>query len=148
MGITSKTVIEMIAERPQASLPSIDLTSWKNAPNGKILKSDMSLLRITWRRNKLKTLNELWLCFLIALKTKLSKQFRCKWKTGYKRAGCFPRIQWIWYSLQPRKSVIRSCNPIGWRRIWAFPNRTGSEFMNIFEKEAKWIVKREKVKRP
>jgi hypothetical protein len=37
-AVTGKTAAELIAERADAEKPSMGLTTWKNAPKGKILK--------------------------------------------------------------------------------------------------------------
>jgi hypothetical protein len=44
-AVTGKTAAELIAERADAEKPSMGLTSWKNAPKGKILKSDVSVAK-------------------------------------------------------------------------------------------------------
>lgn len=41
-AITGKTAAELIAERANATKPDMGLTTWKNAPQGKILKSDIT----------------------------------------------------------------------------------------------------------
>jgi hypothetical protein len=44
-AITGKTAAEIIAERAKAISPNMGLTTWKNAPDGKILKSDVSIAK-------------------------------------------------------------------------------------------------------
>lgn len=44
-AVTGKTAAEIIAARADAEKPSMGLTSWKNAPSGKILKSDVSVAK-------------------------------------------------------------------------------------------------------
>jgi hypothetical protein len=44
-AVTGKTAAEVIAARADASKPSMGLTSWKNAPQGKILKTDVSVAK-------------------------------------------------------------------------------------------------------
>jgi hypothetical protein len=44
-AITGKTAAQIIAERANASDPNMGLQSWKNAPQGKILKSDVSIAK-------------------------------------------------------------------------------------------------------
>lgn len=44
-AVTGKTAAEIIAERADSSRPSMGLTTWKNAPAGKILKSDVSVAK-------------------------------------------------------------------------------------------------------
>jgi hypothetical protein len=41
-AITGKTAAEIIAERADKNKPNMGLTTWRKAPNGKILKSDIS----------------------------------------------------------------------------------------------------------
>jgi hypothetical protein len=44
-AVTGKTAAEIIADRADASKPSMGLTTWKNAPKGKILKSDVTVAK-------------------------------------------------------------------------------------------------------
>ena len=44
-AVTGNTAAEIIAERADSSKPSMGLTTWKNAPTGKILKSDVSVAK-------------------------------------------------------------------------------------------------------
>lgn len=44
-AVTGKTAAELIAGRADSELPSMGLTNWKNAPKGKILKSDVSVAK-------------------------------------------------------------------------------------------------------
>lgn len=44
-AVTGKTAAEIIAERADATKPSMGLTNWKNAPKGKILKGDVSVAK-------------------------------------------------------------------------------------------------------
>jgi hypothetical protein len=44
-AITGHTAAELIAERADAGKPNMGLSSWKNSPKGKILKSDVSIAK-------------------------------------------------------------------------------------------------------
>ncbi len=44
-AVTGRTAAEIIAERADAAKPSMGLTTWKNGPGGKILKSDVSIAK-------------------------------------------------------------------------------------------------------
>jgi hypothetical protein len=44
-AITGHTAAELIADRANASLPHMGLTTWKNAPKGKIAKTDVSIAK-------------------------------------------------------------------------------------------------------
>ena len=43
-AITGKTAAELIAERVSATQPNMGLKTWKNAPGGRILKSDVTVM--------------------------------------------------------------------------------------------------------
>jgi len=44
-AVTGRTAAEIIAARADAAKPSMGLTTWKNAPHGKILKSDVGVAK-------------------------------------------------------------------------------------------------------
>jgi hypothetical protein len=44
-AVTGNTAAEIIAGRADATKPSMGLTTWKNAPKGKVVKSDVSVAR-------------------------------------------------------------------------------------------------------
>ena len=63
-AITGKTAAEIIAERASAQKTNMGLTTWKNAPKGKILKSDVSIAKNYLEENEIKgnrnTKNSVW----------------------------------------------------------------------------------------
>jgi hypothetical protein len=44
-AVTGRTAAEIVAARADAGKPSMGLTTWKNAPHGKILKSDVGVAK-------------------------------------------------------------------------------------------------------
>jgi hypothetical protein len=56
-AITGHTAAELIAERADASKPHMGLTTWKNAPKGKILKSDVTIAKNYLVEKELSNLN-------------------------------------------------------------------------------------------
>lgn len=44
-AVTGKTAAEIIAGRSDAAKPTMGLTNWKNAPTGKVMKSDVSVAK-------------------------------------------------------------------------------------------------------
>ncbi len=46
-AITGQTAAEIISSRAKAELPNMGLTTWKTSPKGKVLKSDVSVVKIT-----------------------------------------------------------------------------------------------------
>jgi hypothetical protein len=58
-AITGKTAAELIAERAHASLPNMGLKTWKNAPQGRILKSDVTVAKNYLQEGEIKALERI-----------------------------------------------------------------------------------------
>ncbi len=56
-AITGNTAAEIITDRVSAEKPYMGLTSWKNSPYGKILKSDVSIAKNYLKEDELSELN-------------------------------------------------------------------------------------------
>src|SRR5450759_289755 len=63
-AITGKTAAEIISDRAKASLPKMGLTTWKNAPDGKILKSDVTIAKNYLTESEIKGLERVVTIFL------------------------------------------------------------------------------------
>jgi hypothetical protein len=63
-AITGKTAAEIVSERAKASQPNMGLTTWKNAPNGKILKSDVVIAKNYLTEKEIKSLERIVTMFL------------------------------------------------------------------------------------
>lgn len=63
-SITGKTSAEIIYQTANAHLPNMGLTTWKNAPKGKILKSDTSIAKNYLQENHLKELERIVSAYL------------------------------------------------------------------------------------
>lgn len=58
-AITGLTAAEIIAERADKKLPAMGLTTWRRAPKGKILKSDVGIAKNYLQPDELKALNHI-----------------------------------------------------------------------------------------
>ena len=63
-AITGHTAAELIAQRAGADKPNMGLTSWKNAPEGKILKSDISVAKNYLSEKEISALNRIVTMYL------------------------------------------------------------------------------------
>ena len=52
-AITGKTAAEIVYDRADHTLPHMGLTTWKNSPDGRILKSDVTIAKTIWMSSKL-----------------------------------------------------------------------------------------------
>jgi hypothetical protein len=63
-GITGKTAAELIVERVSLDHPTMGLTTWKAAPNGKIIKRDVSVAKNYLNKKELSLLNRIVTMFI------------------------------------------------------------------------------------
>lgn len=63
-AVTGKTAAELIYERADADMPTMGLTTWKDAPNGKILKRDVVIAKNYLNEKELSRMNRLVTMFI------------------------------------------------------------------------------------
>ena len=63
-AVTGKTAAELISERAKLESPTMGLTTWKGAPDGKILKSDTLVAKNYLNEKELSRLNRLVTMFI------------------------------------------------------------------------------------
>lgn len=63
-AVAGKTAAEIIFTRADAEHPTMGLTTWKNAPHGKILKSDTHVAKNYLNENEINRLNRLVVMFI------------------------------------------------------------------------------------
>jgi len=88
-AITGKTAAEIIAFRADASKPNMGLTTWKNAPKGKILKSDVSIAKNYLSEKELSELNRIVNMYLDYAELQASRQILMKMKDWADKLDAF-----------------------------------------------------------
>ena len=63
-AVTGKTAAELISERATLDSPTMGLTTWKGAPDGKILKSDVLVTKNYLNEKEIARLNRLMTMFI------------------------------------------------------------------------------------
>lgn len=63
-AVTGKTAAELIFERADSKKPSMGLTTWKDAPDGKVLKRDIGIAKNYLNEKELSRLNRLVTMFI------------------------------------------------------------------------------------
>ena len=77
-AVTGKTAAELIAERADSEKPSMGLTTWKNAPKGKILKSDVSVAKNYLIEREIKELERIVSMYLDYAENQAARQIPMK----------------------------------------------------------------------
>lgn len=88
-AITGKTAAEIIAERAQALSPNMGLTTWKNAPDGKILKSDVSIAKNYLSYEEVDELNRIVTMYLDYAENQAKRQIPMSMKDWIGRLDAF-----------------------------------------------------------
>jgi hypothetical protein len=73
-AVTGKTAAEIIAERADATKPTMGLSTWKNAPLGKILKSDVSIAKNYLIEHEIKELERIVTMYLDYAENQAARQ--------------------------------------------------------------------------
>ncbi len=88
-AVTGKTAAEIVAERSDASKPSMGLTNWKNAPKGKILKSDVSVAKNYLIEGEIKQLERIVTMYLDYAENQAARQIPMKMSEWAERLDAF-----------------------------------------------------------
>jgi hypothetical protein len=88
-AITGKTAAQIIAERAKASEPNMGLQTWKNAPTGKILKTDVSIAKNYLIENEIKELERVVTMYLDYAENQAARQIPMKMADWVQKMDAF-----------------------------------------------------------
>jgi hypothetical protein len=88
-AITGHTAAEIVATRAKAIKPNMGLTTWKNAPQGKILKTDVSIAKNYLSEKELNELNLVVSMYLDFAELQAQRQIPMKMKDWIQRLDAF-----------------------------------------------------------
>ena len=91
-AVTGKTAAEIIAERADAGKPSMGLTTWKNAPKGKILKSDVTVAKNYLIEQEIKELERIVSMYLDYAENQAARQIPMRMADWVGRLDAFLRF--------------------------------------------------------
>jgi hypothetical protein len=88
-SITGHTAAELIVERADSKKPHMGLTTWKNSPEGKVMKSDVSIAKNYLSEKELKGLNRIVTMYLDYAENQAEKQVPMKMEDWIKKLDAF-----------------------------------------------------------
>lgn len=88
-AITGQTAAEIIANRAKASLPHMGLTTWKDAPKGKIHKSDVVVAKNYMNEKEIKGLERIVTMYLDYAENQASRQIPMKMQDWVTKLDAF-----------------------------------------------------------
>lgn len=143
-AVTGKTAAELIAERATAEKPSMGLTTWKNAPKGKILKGDVCVAKNYLIEHEVKELERIVSMYLDYAENQAARQIPMKMADWVVRLDAF--LQFNEYQVLGNAGKVSSevAKRLAEAQYDKFRVRQDREFESDFEAE----VKRIEAKRP
>ena len=88
-AVTGKTAAQLISERAQAAQPNMGLKTWKLAPAGKILKTDVSIAKNYLGEKEIKELERVVSMYLDYAENQAARQIPMKMRDWAQRLDAF-----------------------------------------------------------
>ncbi len=88
-AITGHTAAELISTRANAALPNMGLQTWKSAPKGKIIKTDVSVAKNYLNEEELKALERIVSMYLDYAENQASRQIPMKMEDWISKLDAF-----------------------------------------------------------
>ena len=143
-AVTGKTAAEIIAERADATKPSMGLTTWKNAPAGKILKSDVSIAKNYLIEEEIKELERIVTMYLDYAENQAARQIPMKMADWVTKLDAF--LQFNEYEVLSNAGSVSAevAKRLAEEQYTTFRVRQDHQFESDFEREVKRISKKKK----
>ena len=139
-AITGQTAAEIIKTRANASAPNMGLKTWKNAPDGKILKSDVSIAKNFLQEDEIKSLERIVSMYLDYAENQASRQIPMKmadWIAKLDAFLAFNEYEILQNAGKVRHSVAKA---LAEKEYEAFHTTQDKSFESDFEREAKAMI--------
>jgi hypothetical protein len=88
-AVTGKTAAQLIAERADSTKPKMGLQTWKNAPEGKILKSDVNIAKNYLHEKEIKELERIVSMYLDYAENQAARQIPMKMNEWINKLDAF-----------------------------------------------------------
>jgi len=141
-AVTGKTAAEIITERADASKPSMGLTTWKNAPGGKVLKSDVSIAKNYLIEEEVKELERIVSMYLDYAENQAARQISMKMRDWISKLDAFLQFNEYEVLTNAGKVSAEVAKQLAEEQYETFRVQQDKRFESDFEKEIKRIEKR------
>ncbi len=138
-AVTRKTAAELIADRANADKPSMGLTSWKNAPKGKVLKSDVSVAKNYLIEGEIKELERIVSMYLDYAENQAARQIPMKMADWAARVDAFLTFNEYEVLTNAGKVSAEVARRLAEEQYDKFRVRQDREFESDFDAEVKRI---------
>jgi hypothetical protein len=138
-AVTGKTAAEIIADRADAAKPSMGLTTWKNAPKGKILKSDVSIAKNYLIEKEIKELERIVGMYLDYAENQAGRRIPMKMADWIQRLDAFLRFNQYEVLTNAGSVSAEVARQLAEERFEQFRVKQDRAFVSDFEEEVKRI---------
>ena len=138
-AVTGKTAAEIIAQRADAAKPSMGLTAWKNAPHGKVLKSDVTVAKNYLIEREINELERIVGMYLDYAENQAARQIPMKMTDWAQRLDAFLRFNEYEVLTNAGKVSAEVAKKLAEKQYETFRIQQDRDFEGDFEKEIKRI---------
>jgi len=138
-AITGQTAAEIISSRAKAELPNMGLTTWKNSPKGKVLKSDVSVAKNYLNKKEIDKLNRIVTMYLDYAENQAARQIPMTMKDWVEKLDAF--LQFNDYSVLKNAGSISAeiAKELATKEFEKFRVIQDEDYESDFDKEVKRI---------
>ena len=143
-AITGQTAAEIVASRAKASLPNMGLTTWKNAPHGKILKSDVVVAKNYLNEKEIKELERIVTMYLDYADLQAERQIPMRMQDWVEKLDAFLKFNEYDILHHPGKVSYEVSAHLAQDEYERFRVEQDHNFESDFEKETKRLTGKKK----
>lgn len=138
-AVTGKTAAEIIAERADATKPTMGLMTWKNAPHGKILKSDVSIAKNYLIEREIKELERIVTMYLDYAENQAARQIPMRMADWVAKLDAFLKFNEYEVLTNAGSVSAEVAKRLAEEQFATFRVQQDRRFESEFEKEVKRI---------
>jgi len=143
-AITGKTAAEIIADRADKNKPNMGLTTWRKAPRGKILKSDISIAKNYLQKEEIKNLNHIVDMYLDYAELQASRGRLMRMKDWVEKLNAFLKFN-EFDILQDKGKISREvANALAEKEYEVFRVKQDKNYISDFDRMVKRLKKPKK----
>jgi hypothetical protein len=142
-AITGKTASELIAARADASKPNMGLLTWKNSPQGKVLKGDIGTAKNYMKETEIKALERIVSMYLDYAENQASRQIPMKMANWVQKLDAFLKFNEYQILTDAGKVSHEIAIKLAENEYKKFRVIQDMNFESDFDKEVKKITKQE-----
>ena len=136
-AVTGMTAAEIVASRADATKPSMGLTSWKNSPEGKILKSDVKIAKNYLIEGEIKELDRIVEQYLLYAENQAVRQIPMKMTDWASRLDAFLKFNEYDVLENSGKVSAEVAKELAENQYSEFRVKQDQAYESDFEREAK-----------